>query len=277
MKCQRKASPCARVLGLEVLGAVLADDLDPGLCEGAELLDVHVLRRRRRSSRFARAPRGCARSSTRTVSADNAENALDSTGLSGPSLREEEVGVAGGAEVEAVDARARRPRAARARRRSGGRACLRAGGRARTPAGTARRRPFAPRSSRGRSTARSRRRRALPPSGRDALGGDALEQAPPAGVQDRERRRAAVHARDRDRQAVGDDREQRQAALVGPEPVALLPAPARERPVDVGGVSLAVHREPRRDRPRAPRRRAAGSRRTLAGSSPVISPRLSDA
>src|SRR5207248_3256000 len=35
----------ARVLGLEVLRAVLAHDLDSGLGERAELLDGHVLRR----------------------------------------------------------------------------------------------------------------------------------------------------------------------------------------------------------------------------------------
>ena len=39
------------------------------------------------------------------MSADKPENALDATWLSCPSLREEEVRVAGGAEVEAVDAR----------------------------------------------------------------------------------------------------------------------------------------------------------------------------
>src|ERR1044072_1743644 len=41
----------------------------------------------------------------RMFSADNAENALDSTWLSGSPVREEELRVAGGADVEAVDAR----------------------------------------------------------------------------------------------------------------------------------------------------------------------------
>ena len=150
----------AGVLGLEVLGAVLADDLD------TRPLPAAPAGRRRRTSTAATIVTSGPSSERmrsrfeRTVSADNAENALDSTGLSGPSVREEEVGVAGGAEVEAVDARAPRPRAVRARRRSRGRACPRAGGRARKRAGRARRRPLAPRSSRARPTARSPRPRA---------------------------------------------------------------------------------------------------------------------
>src|SRR4051794_16888142 len=73
--------------------------------------------------------------------------------------------------------------------------------------------------------------------------GDAAEQPAPTRVQDGERGLAAVCPRKRDRQAVGGEREQRQAGLVRPEPVAALATGARSRSQDVGRMVLVVHRE----------------------------------
>ena len=53
----------ASVLGLEVLRAVLADDLDPGLGQRAQVLERRRTSSPRRSSRRGRARLGCARSS----------------------------------------------------------------------------------------------------------------------------------------------------------------------------------------------------------------------
>ena len=46
MKCQRNTSPWSGVLGLEVLRAVLADDVDSGLGERGHVVDGDVLRGR---------------------------------------------------------------------------------------------------------------------------------------------------------------------------------------------------------------------------------------
>jgi hypothetical protein len=73
---------------------------------------------------------------------------------------------------------------------------------------------------------------------------DAVEQTAPAGVHDRDRRRAVARARECDRQAVGAHREDREVALLGPEPVAALAARTRERAMDERRVELVVQREP---------------------------------
>ncbi len=54
---------------------------------------------------------------------------------------------------------------------------------------------------------------------------------------------AAGRSRERDREAVGRERQQRHARLVGPQPVARLAALTRAGAVDGGAVHLAVHRD----------------------------------
>ena len=114
-------------------------------------------------------------------------------------------------------------------RASRGRGCGRAARRRRTRPRTAPRPPARPRSSTARSPGRSRRA-TWPPSARDALRDDPAEQAAPARVQHRDRRRVAVR-RARARSA-GSRRviaSIGQVGLVGPEPVARLAARAGAR------------------------------------------------
>jgi hypothetical protein len=96
---------------------------------------------------------------------------------------------------------------------------------------------------------------------------DAGEQPNPPRMQDADRRRGSVLAGERDRQAVGSERKDGQPRLIGPEPVALDAASlALLSAVDELGVNLVVEREPR----------GLGAD-LLAGASPVLRPRLSDA
>src|SRR6266511_2181877 len=88
------------------------------------------------------------------------------------------------------------------------------------------------------------RRRSGNADGAHALRDHAFEQTAPTRVQDREAR-LAVGRRDRDRQAVGREREHRYAGLVRPEPVARLAAPPGVGPVHRRGVLLPVERQPR--------------------------------
>ena len=76
-----------------------------------------------------------------------------------------------------------------------------------------------------RADSRADRRSQLRVSERgDGARDDSREQAAPADVQRRDRRRPAVRAGDRDRQAVGGEDEQGLAGRVRPEPVARLAA-----------------------------------------------------
>ena len=88
--------------------------------------------------------------------------------------------------------------------------------------------PRRPRSSTARSPGRSRPRAGRRRARATAVCDDPGEQAAPADVQGGDRRRVAVRARDRDREAVGGEHQQRLPAVVGPEPVARL-ALARAR------------------------------------------------
>ena len=109
-----------------------------------------------------------------------------------------------------------------------------------------------------------------------ALGDDPGEQTAPARVQDGDGRPAAVHARERDRQAVGRHREHGQVRLVRPEAVARLAARARHAPVhDCAECTcrLSASRSSRAADLAQSRRRFSSTRST---SSPVSRPRLSE-
>ena len=174
MKSQAKRVAAALALGLEVLEAVLADQLDAGLGERA-----HLLERRRTWSPPGSRPPGPQRSRTRSrlrahhVGVDPAdrlshrrarpdEPALAPGAPAVAAVGEEELGLAARAQAAGLDlGRPRRARAGAGRPRRG-RACARRRPRrraARTPPGPRRR----PRSSRARSRARSPRRPRRPP------------------------------------------------------------------------------------------------------------------
>src|SRR4051794_2830556 len=80
---------------------------------------------------------------------------------------------------------------------------------------------------------------------RDASLHDALEEAAPARVQERQSRRVAVRPRDGDGSAVRRELQHRERALVRPEAVARLAAAPRHRAVDLRPVLLPVQRQPR--------------------------------
>src|SRR4030095_1003583 len=90
-------------------------------------------------------------------------------------------------------------------------------------------------------------RRGHPPTERGhAPLDDAGEQPDPPRMQTAARRRGSVLAGERDRQAVGGERQDGQPRLIGPEPVALDAASlALLSAVDELGVNLVVEREPR--------------------------------
>ena len=254
-----EAVAVTRVLRLEILRAVLADDLDSRLRERLELVDRDVLRRgddghpradlfldalvpladlvRRHARALPARPSACRRGGARRR---------------GRATRR--------AEVEAVDARH-----ARVAQRELGRApevelsvrTMSSPNRARNGSPTSSPHLVAARPDRradrgGERTAAERLHRGLD---------DAVEQTAPAGVHDRDRRRSAARARERDRQAVGAHREDREVALLRPEPVAasrranLRARDGRASSGTGSSVRAARHRR------RSPRTHDAGSRR----------------
>ena len=176
-------------------------------------------------------------------------------------VREEQLGVAGRAEVESGRRRPRRPRAAPARPRSRGRACGRGRRRPRTRPRSGSRHLLAHLVA-ARPDRRADRGAASLPAERPApTPDDAREQAAPAGVQDGDRRRAARRAASaigRQSAVIASDR---QAGLVRPEPVARLAARARLGAVHERRVHLAVEREPLGVGADRGARAAGGSRR----------------
>ena len=118
MKCQRNASPYSACLRLEILRAVLADDLDAGLGEHGHVVERDVLRRRDDGHAAAR-PRSRIALVALADRLRRHSRSLPGRRAACPvaAVREEELRVAGRAEVDALDRRRRRPRAARARRR----------------------------------------------------------------------------------------------------------------------------------------------------------------
>src|SRR3954468_19929533 len=84
----------------------------------------------------------------------------------------------------------------------------------------------------------------LPAEGGDARLDDPREQTDPACVQHRQPGAAAVLPREGDRQAIGGERQQGHAILVGPETVAVAAAFGRLGAVHQRRVRLAVHGEP---------------------------------
>ena len=159
MKCQRKASPYWACLRGEILGAVLADDLDPGLGERGQVLGGHVLGRsddRHLRPELAADALVVARGPS---SGDKANDSLPPRDALVAAVREEALGRARRAEVDAVDARA----AGRAQGSLGDapEVELPVAHEAEPEArgGTAPRPPRPPRSSTGRSPARRPRRR----------------------------------------------------------------------------------------------------------------------
>ena len=231
MKCQRNASPYAACFASQVLRAVLADDLDAGLGQRRQVFERDVLRRgddgdarpdllanalvaladlirRRRRSLPAGRSRPRRAGARRTSPGSHAVQRSKRSTRSTPAARS-----------------ARSALVQRSRRRS------------RTTSSpnalAERRRHLLPhlvaaradrRADRGRSSTcrlaerRGCRRRFQPRL--HARCDDALEQPAPAGVEDGDGGLARAGARERDRQAVGGEREDRQAGLVGPEPVA---------------------------------------------------------
>src|SRR5436309_1464894 len=158
-------------------------------------------------------------------------------------MREEAHGVAGGAEVEALDAldsgaaqHALRDRpeveVPTAERVSTEALAIRAGDVLADLVAT-------------RPDARTDHRREPPAERSDARLDDALQQPKPANMQEGERRLLPVLAHEGDRETVGGHIQHRDTRLVGPEPVALATALAGFGAVDGGGVDLAVHRQPR--------------------------------
>ena len=165
MKCQRNASPYSACLRLQVLRPVLADDLDPGLGEHGHVRQVDVLRRD--DDGDSRADLARTRSyAARTDSGDKRDHSLPAGEAAVAAVREEELRVAGGAEVDAARSARRPPRAAPARRRVQ-RSSLRPLHDVGAEALAVRRRPPPPppRSSTGRSPGRSPRRLASAESG----------------------------------------------------------------------------------------------------------------
>ena len=210
------------VLRLEVLGAVLADDLDPRLDEQRHVGERDVLRRRDDGHVRPDLLPAPARSARGSRSGDSTDHPLHAARAAVAAVREEELGVA-----RACRGRRARPlatpaaRSARSAARQQVELAVRSSGRRRS-APTPRRRP---RSSTARSPARRSRPSRPVAERRDARLDDAVREAAPAGVQHRERAaRRRVRAIAIGRQSA-DEREHRQARLVGPEAVALLAAP----------------------------------------------------
>ena len=250
------------MLRLEILRAVLADHLDPGLDEHRHVGERDVLRRR--DDRHARADLG----------ADRARSARGSQPATAPitpwtprtraaaAVREEELRVAARAEVEAVDA-SRRPRAQRALgRRPEVEDPARGRGRRRSAPRPRRR----PRSSTGPIAGPDDGRRRPAAERRDARLDDAVGEPAPARVHDRERRRVrraraiAIGRQSADSASIGS------AGLVRPEPVARLArCRAASRAVHGRRVPLPVDGEPRRVEPERVAGDAAGSRRRAPG------------
>ena len=246
------------VLRLEVLGPVLADHLDSRLGQCGHVLDRHVFRG----------------GDDRDVGPDLVADAVEPRGdlLSGQGQ---------GLPVSPAAARCAAPR----RRGRRGSACR---GRRAPPGSLPRRVPPARPPSRGRACGPRRCcRRSGPGTARDVVshlvaarpdrrpdrGGeapaqdlrglldDAVDQAPPACVQDGERGLGSIRPRHRDQHAVGAEREHRDPGLIRPEPVTGSAARTGLGTVDERGVRLEAERQVRR-RPRRPRHTAAcGSRR----------------
>ena len=253
------------VLRLEVLGPVLADDLDPGLGEHRHVLDARRTSSPRRRSRRAR-PRPAPLVAARTASGDAGNHPLPP----GAACRRGGVRrrAPGGRRCTARRARrvARPPRRAPARPRSRDRGC-----RPRTTSGPKRSRERPghlvphlvaaradPRADGGRDVPAAERRR--PRRRRSRRAGRASRRG---GPRPRARRRLA---RDRDRQAVGGDRNigrpgssvQRPSPGSPREPATARSDERRRAPAGCQDVATPGRRRP-------PRRGAGGSRRRARG------------
>ena len=191
MKCQRKRVAVARVLRLEVLGAVLAHDLDPRLGERTHLLDRDVLRRDDDRRRPARPRPGSARRLARTSSGDTRDHSLDAARL-----------------ARRAGARRSAPDCTRCRGRRGATSS--------TPASRSARSAALQRSSVVRDTsARSARRTARPPRARPRSS-RARSPGPIAAADARRRarrRRSATTPPSRPRQPTWSDGHRRRAAV----------------------------------------------------------------
>ena len=188
----------ARVLRLQVLGAVLADHVDAGLGQRGHVLERHVLRGRDDGDLGRRSPPGARAGARGSASGDVPDHSLAPGAPGVAAVGEEELGVAGRAEVEPLDRADARPRGARARPPSRGRACRPGRCRRRSApctagdvvadlvAAGADRRP----DRCGEPAVPERRHAGLQHPG---------EEPAPARVQQRERRLLAVRARDGDR------------------------------------------------------------------------------
>ena len=229
-----------RVLGLEILGAVLADDRDAGFGERSPCRRARRTSSRRRRSRPARPVAARSARRARICSGDSTDHSLHAACAAIAAVGEEELGVVARAEVEAIDASRRRPCEARVRRRTRDRACRRVSGRRRsgpTP-------PSRPRSSTGRSPARSRppsRPARAPPTPACTIPSESPRQ--PA-CRTASAARPVAGARDGDREAVGGHREQRHVCVLRPEAVARRAAQPWRRAMHGRRMHLPVEGEP---------------------------------
>ena len=221
MKSHVKASPQRSCLATRSCWRFSPTSVDPGLGQRAHLLQRHVLARdedldlgpataRGPRSRLARDPRrrrcrGSGSGTIRLRQLEPGEPGLAAGAARVAAVGEEELRLAAGAEAGDLDPLDARPRASSAARDLGaGRACARR----RSPRRGRRRRrgpPRRPRSSRGRSRGRSPRR--VAPTASAPRGDDPGREPAPAAVQHRH----AAGPGERDRQAVGDEDQRRQA------------------------------------------------------------------
>ena len=231
-----------RVLALEVLGAVLADHLDPGFDEHGHVLERTRTSSPRRPSRRCRPRRGCARTRRGRPQATRAITPWTPRGFP---VRRCEKNSSGLHDVQRSTRSTSSTPAARSARSADGPEVEVSAVQHVVPERGGERlghlRPdlVAARPDRGAD------RRVQPPAERAHA---APRRCRPGGRASRRagrRRRAAVaDARQRDRQAVRAHREHRQVRLLRPEPVARLASRAGLGSMDKGGVDLPVERKP---------------------------------